>query len=239
MENNIKELIAQNKYKLNEIEYFVLNYINNNFLEFKKMTIEELSQKTYCSKTSIFRLTKKLGFSGYSEFKVVLTNKSKINTNEIKESTSSYVTNAQLLETIEIADLEEILKCLNENQNFLLVGCGFSSIVKDYTKNSLYVKGKTVLASSIEDPGSVYFEQVNQADCVIGFSQSSQSQTFLNKINIAVAQKKKIIIVSAAENRLSTSDYLYLFVPTVDRNNVNDYVHNSIELINILQQEMK
>lgn len=52
------------------------------------MTITELAQSSLTSKSSVLRLTKKLGFSGYSEFKYNLRNQ--LNKNSQTHKTMSF-----------------------------------------------------------------------------------------------------------------------------------------------------
>ena len=62
-----------NKYyeKLNSNDLYILNYIKNN-PETSDVNITLLSKMCNSSTASILRMTKKLGFSGYSEFKYFL-----------------------------------------------------------------------------------------------------------------------------------------------------------------------
>lgn len=71
---NLETLINKNYNELNENDLHVLQYILHNTEACKKMTIVELAEETLTSKSSILRLTKKLGFSGFSEFKYELKN---------------------------------------------------------------------------------------------------------------------------------------------------------------------
>lgn len=65
----IENLINQYYKDLNENEKMIVSYILKNKEEFKDMGIVEIAEKCHTSKSSIHRLAKKLGFSGFSEFK--------------------------------------------------------------------------------------------------------------------------------------------------------------------------
>lgn len=69
---SLEELINTHYDKLNENDMHVLKYILNNKNTCRNMGINELAEASLASRSSIHRLTKKLGFSGYSEFKVFL-----------------------------------------------------------------------------------------------------------------------------------------------------------------------
>ncbi|SDC35883.1 transcriptional regulator, RpiR family [Pelagirhabdus alkalitolerans] len=57
---------------LSENDFYVLDYVQSNIKACQDMTINELSKKSATSRSSILRLTQKLGFSGFSEFKYSL-----------------------------------------------------------------------------------------------------------------------------------------------------------------------
>jgi Transcriptional regulators len=60
--------------ELNENDKEVISYIVTNKRLVTDMTITTLAEASLTSKSSILRLTKKLGYSGYSEFKYSLQN---------------------------------------------------------------------------------------------------------------------------------------------------------------------
>lgn len=58
--------------KLNNSEFTVLDYIVTNQMKVKDMSIEELADACFVSKTTVVRLAQKLGFRGYSELRYEL-----------------------------------------------------------------------------------------------------------------------------------------------------------------------
>lgn len=73
---DLEVLVNQHYHELNENDLQIVSYIIKHKHECQKMPIVELAQKTLTSKSSIVRLAKKLGFSGFSEFKYSLKNDS-------------------------------------------------------------------------------------------------------------------------------------------------------------------
>ena len=65
----LEGIINGHFHELNENEKAIIEYIIKNKANCQEMTIIELAKETLTSKSSILRLTQKLGFSGYSEFK--------------------------------------------------------------------------------------------------------------------------------------------------------------------------
>lgn len=62
------EAINKNYDKLNASDMQSLTIIMDDLYAIKDMNIEELAKKCNTSKSTILRLTQKLGFSGFSEF---------------------------------------------------------------------------------------------------------------------------------------------------------------------------
>ncbi len=237
MKNNIRELITNNKYKLNELEYGVLTYIVDNFNEFKEMTIDELSKNTFCSKSSIFRLTQKLGYSGYSEFKTLVEIGAKEiifdKSNEVFANNSK---NSELLHKIRIKDLDMLAKELEENTKILVIASGYSNIIKDYLQHSLYIKGKQVIASNIDDPGSVFYEQVKQSDLILCISNSAVSNSFSNKLQVAKLQGKKTVIITA--NSKANMENC-IFIPVLSESKPSYFIQNCIAMIDYVTAKTK
>lgn len=68
----LQHLIHQHASKLSDLDNDIIQFIIEHSDEVIDLSITELADKVHISKSSILRLTKKLGFSGYSEFKYFL-----------------------------------------------------------------------------------------------------------------------------------------------------------------------
>lgn len=102
----IEALINTHFNELNENDHHIAEYIIQHKQECKNLTITELATKTLTSKSSILRLTQKLGFSGYSEFKYFLKNEEKK-----EESTPSSFLDMQT------NDINQTLKLFKQSNN--------------------------------------------------------------------------------------------------------------------------
>ncbi|QRV22096.1 MurR/RpiR family transcriptional regulator [Lacrimispora saccharolytica] len=69
---NLDALINENYDKLNNNDFYILQYVKEHIPLCLNFSISELSEKCSVSTASILRTAKKLGFSGYSEFKYYL-----------------------------------------------------------------------------------------------------------------------------------------------------------------------
>lgn len=102
----LQRLVFEKETELNELDLDILNYILNHQQEVQTLGIMQLADVTHASKSSILRMTKKLGFSGYSEFKYFLRHKANQETTQIQQETNIF---DQQLEDIQrtIADLHQ------------------------------------------------------------------------------------------------------------------------------------
>jgi len=123
-----------NKYydKLNENDLYMLQYILEHKMECQDISITQLSKKINMSTSSILRMTQKLGFSGYSEFKFALKkeltnnfNLGKLNNHKnyidvFKESINNTFKHFQS------TDVKDIIQHINSAQNIYIYGTGWA-----------------------------------------------------------------------------------------------------------------
>lgn len=122
---NLAELVNSNYNKLNENDLHIVKYILNNKKNCYKMGIIELANKCNVSKSTILRLTQKLGLSGYSEFKIFL----KWEDNKNIEEDNDYIENIckSLNDTIKNNDnenIKKICKIIHDSQRIFIYGTG-------------------------------------------------------------------------------------------------------------------
>ena len=133
--------------KMNATEIKILQYIIKNTDEIQKITVKELSQRLFVSKTTVINLAKKLGYEGYSELRFFLKNISETKTkseniekpdfqksedNDIFEEMSH-----EINRTLMIQDREEIGEVVKKNNkiqdsiyNFERSLCSYGRIFK-------------------------------------------------------------------------------------------------------------
>ena len=69
---NLEILITQSQKNLSEMDLDILTYVVKHQKEVQNANIIALANAVHVSKSSVLRMTKKLGFSGYTEFKYFL-----------------------------------------------------------------------------------------------------------------------------------------------------------------------
>ena len=121
------EAINKNYDKLNASDMQSLTIIMDDLYAIKDMNIEELAKKCNTSKSTILRLTQKLGFSGFSEFKSCIKwdNADKFkkkDTSDIQNIKLDFLSTCQQMETF--TDLKDIVKLIHLSKNVVVYGTG-------------------------------------------------------------------------------------------------------------------
>lgn len=130
----LEEVINNNYSKLNENDLYILKFIFSNTKECTNLSINDLGDKCNVSRTTILRLAQKLGFKGYSEFKVFL----RWQETENNETEKDYVNKFYL-------DLEETKKNLNQKNLFEI-----SKLIYEADRVFVYGTGMTQIAVAKE-----------------------------------------------------------------------------------------
>lgn len=100
----LEQLVNQHHDKLNENDLAIITYILENQEDVQTLNIIDLAQRCLTSKSSLLRLTQKLGFSGFSEFKYSL-----------KKTKPQPIGNLDLLK-LQMEDIETTLKLMQQTE---------------------------------------------------------------------------------------------------------------------------
>ena len=188
----------KNYSNLNDTEINVLKSIETRILNNKNYTIREIARSNYVSTSTIFKLTKKLGFLGYSEMIFFL--KSSLTSKSTSSSPNSLqnIINDYSNDTIQL-----FINFLNypEQQRISLLGLGYSEIICDYISRKLSLYDFFVYNGAHLD---VHTKLPNSkpVNLLIVISKSGETEDVLR--NIKIARNSNIKIVSFTSNMEST-----------------------------------
>ena len=157
----LKSLINLYYKKLTGVELHILECILSNKIDFNVVTINELANICNCSTTSIHRTVKKLGFSGFSEFKFFMKDAQNNNKNlEISDYKQLIIDNINLtLDAVNHEELDKFLKIIHESNTRYAYGTGwkqsanlqgFSNDLLMYNKSLIQIRAFTDLKSTSE-----------------------------------------------------------------------------------------
>ena len=135
--------IFRNYDKMNATEIKILQYIIKNIDEIQKITVKELSQRLFVSKTTIINRAKKLGYEGFSELRFFLKNISERKTenqeeyipekndvNDIFEEMSHEINRTLMIQDRE--EIEEVVKKIIKSRIVYIISRGGSVHTGEY-----------------------------------------------------------------------------------------------------------
>ncbi|WP_297130925.1 MurR/RpiR family transcriptional regulator [Terrisporobacter sp.] len=199
--------IIENK-GLTERETEVLKYIIENIDNVNKMGVRGIAKENFTSTSTIMRLSKKLGYSGFLEMQYNLLSIVK-NITDREINNNSFIDSLNMDSIIKINERKDIDNfidiLLEENSKFIFIyGNGFSSIVAEYINKKLLVMGKRCILSNGTDSIGVFENNLDCISCIIVLSKSGESPMVLNKVKIAKDHNIKVVsFTNEDENSVS------------------------------------
>ena len=194
--------IFRNYDKMNATEIKILQYIIKNIDEIQKITVKELSQRLFVSKTTIINLAKKLGYEGFSELRFFLKNISERKT-EIQDR----------------EEIEEVVKKIIKSRIVYIISRGGSVHTGEYLNSRLAAcKIKSIFISDINLINAV-IENVLDNEMIIFLSQSGTTRTIVDvalKANLMGIET--VAITSFGKNELQKycTNSLYFYANETD-----------------------
>lgn len=237
-----------------ENEKIVAKYILKNFRQIKKLTQEEIAKRTYTSLATTTRMSKKIGFSGFKEFKIELIEEiSNMEKEELSfdikeiESGSSVKSIINKVNKISIDSLKEnkllqseekileIVKLLEKYDIIDLYGMGASYLVcLDFQYKFLRL-GKQVNAFSEQDKQYVSAKISNKKHLAIIISYSGKTPELLEIVKILEAKNiDRISITRYVENDIMKYCNYNLFVSSYESLKRSAAIHSRIAMLNLI-----
>lgn len=123
------------KYQLNDSETQVLRFMEANKSNLKKMGIREVAKQSFVSTATVVNMSKKIGFSGYSELVFSFSNST------FTSSSSDLVTEKEL------ASFLQLMQKYREKR-IMVLGSGFSQNIANYFSEFLNLYAFRATANS-------------------------------------------------------------------------------------------
>ncbi len=191
---------------LSGTEYHILEYVVKNQNKVLGMTVQELSDTMYVSTASIMRFCKKLGFSGFSEFKFHL--KSEMNTKTIATSKmtvedmkTSILSDLEKTNSfIDAQTLESVVQLLSSDKNIHFFSKGITTCVFSYFQKYLLTLGRH--STLYDDTHIAYLsvEHMCENDVFFVASLSGLTAQVIKSAQIAKANGATIVAFSKMDN---------------------------------------
>lgn len=213
----LSNLIRKHKHSFSSTEKKISDYFLDQGKDLVNKTIKNISDETEISQTSIFNFVKTLGFDGFNDFKISLA--TNLNPSDNKdaeyftafsdiESTDSPQTilnkiinfNIESIKnmynTVNMHNLENIVKMIQQSKTLHFFGQGGSSIVAHDAYHKFL--RTNYLCNYIGDHHMQlsYSTKLGESDCVFLFSHSGQSIETKNLAEILQDTPAKVIVLT-------------------------------------------
>ena len=238
--------------ELNESEKEVISFLIRQRMQDEHPGIRTVAEELFLSTSSVIRLCKKLGFSGYSEFMYHLGLKVKQAGDPDKENVETIhrpIESAKrqfldhymrTFDAIDEQSLEGFLQELNNHNKIYLYGAGFSTLFSSYLAKKLELFGFYVSSGTTSDSRVLFLNNISRYQLFIVFSRSGETGKVIEKVKAAKGHGLKTVLFTG--NRESTTAALSDFVfsvwdPTIESQRefqVTSYESNMYMLIDII-----
>ena len=208
------------KNQLTSIEKKIAEYILEDPERIKNLTTYEIAKNCDTSQASIVRFSKKLGFSGFPDFKLSLSQdignrKAESHVNimheELKSTDSFEIIGKKVATentraahiTYEITDfneLEKAVQAINSARKIMLAGVGFSGIVARDLYFKLMELGKVASFENDSHMQLSYLSTMNENDILFVISHSGKTLELFNLTKVAKNKGIKIITLTSVAN---------------------------------------
>lgn len=229
-----------NKYyeKLNSNDLYILNYIKNN-PETSDVNITLLSKMCNSSTASILRMTKKLGFSGYSEFKYFLKSltaskesqdlktRLEVLASDVEHTMKIFKNNNQLSETCDL---------LYNAKNIYAYGTGYGQklMLQEFSRCMLNC-GKNIIIIPAFTKFRIAVQNMKESDMVIIASLSGNARDIAELIHILNLKNIPILsITNFNDNTLSKLTPYNLYYQSSNINTEDSLNNSSYVTLNLL-----
>lgn len=224
----LEELINEHYNKLNETDLHILRYIMNHKDTCYQLGINHLADRCNVSRSSILRLAQKLGFTGYSEFRIFL--KWQHQEKPVKDKSSIEILEEDFRETmkyIQTKDFSDICRLIDEAQKLFVFGTGNAQRNCALELHRMFLplqKYMNVIPSHSEF--EIVVKDMTKNDLVFIFSLSGDTPSIFPAVQTLVAKGVPFVsVTNLVNNRLAkmTPYHLYARSSTVS-------IHNGIHL---------
>ena len=203
---------------LTKSEQKVATYTIENMKHIAYVSVTDVAKKCGVGEATIFRFAKKIGYSGYYEFKKdiieIIENKSENNKREAKNKTYDSI-QTMLEHTIALHDDETLLnvaKVIKNANNIYIFGLGLSNLSAKAAEIRLSFMGYNTFAFSDNHIELIKANLIKENDVVIGLSVSGKTIDTIKHLEIAKSRGATIIgITNYRPSKISDlSDYTLL-----------------------------
>ncbi|MGG1678214.1 MurR/RpiR family transcriptional regulator [Neobacillus sp. NRS-1170] len=210
------------EYKLNDTDDQIIEYIIKNKEDFVNKSIQALASSLYTVPNTITRLSKKLGYDGFSHLKNSI--KEELESTKAPDEDSSYFFIQKTFELIDLEQIETSAKMLHDAKHVVFFGVGDTADFCDIMVRNLRVVGKTSQHYIHRHEMIHMLDQMTKHDVLFLISLSGETAQILEMAE--KAKQREIPIISLTHftrNSLQEAAEvnLYCYAPKKEKNGYN------------------
>ena len=231
IKTSVIENIKHNFEELFPAEKKTAQYILDHLEEVTLLNITQLAKKAHASEASIVRMAKHLGYNGFFQMRLLLSN-------DVAQKDSDMLNNAPLLTSekifsacanrirslssfISTNDLLCAAKLICEARICHIIGAGNTIPIASDLGFRLQRNGQSCMYSSLPEQ---YFNNIalgDSSDLVIAISRSGASTQVLKALSLAKKKEMKILVITADPNS-QIMDFSDAILQINDTNEMHD-----------------
>lgn len=232
---------------LTQNEVAILQYMIDNIDDVLNMGVRQVAKANFTSTSTIMRLAKKMGYSGFVDMHYRLSPlvKNIQNNEEIESKILENFNSASLFKYSSYKNVAEFANLMSQMQNkyIFIYGTGFSAIMAEYMYKKLLVLGRKCIFANAADSNGVFENNLEDMGVFIVFSKSGETKLALDKIELAKENKITTVAITGqgdssigniADIRFHVEDHNKLDVKNVS---ANTFFPNVIMLIEMIAYE--
>lgn len=227
----------QLKYQsFSKAEKKIADYIKNHKTTLLNIHIQHLAEEIDVSVATITRFCKKVGASGFVEFKILLRDaieQTETNDETVFSVDSIYHTVIKATNSlINIKDYELACQWIREMEKIHIYGLGSSGLSGKELKIRLSRMGLIADIYTNSHDMIINSSTVGPNDLIIAISSSGQTEDIIDGVQLAKRKKAKVIsITNYAETTLTKSSDLVLYTSSVSSFHDNGFINSQLSIL--------
>lgn len=173
---------------LTDTERTVLEFLLLHIDEALKLGVRGVAKANFTSTSTVMRLARKLGYSGFVEmyYKLMGTVGEAISGYELNEEFISHFAEQEAISMENYNSLRLAAEKIHRTEQIVFIyGMGFSSMMAEYLAKKLLVLGIKCIFSDGADSIGVFENNLEDIGVFIAFSRSGRSPNVLNRMKMA------------------------------------------------------
>lgn len=232
---------------LTETEQQVLYYIVEHIDDVLAMGVRKIAQENYTSTSTIMRLTKKMGYTGFVDMHYRLLPMVK-NSETVHQADFQFIDSSSTVTLLKYNTYEQIREfssrlLLSNSKYIFIYATGFSAIAAEYLYKKLLVLGKKCIIGKGSDSIGIFENNLEDMAAFVVISKSGETKLVLDKVKTAKENNIEVVAFTGdGENTIGALADLWFRIEDSgkldDRNMMaNTFFPNLLMLFELLVYE--